>query len=482
MRTIHTALSGRMKVAVLSDGKVTEERPWEKNLILNQGLDKVATVVFNQLFAACAIGDNNSPTTIDSRSTATVSATTLTLVSANYTFTNADLDSAVHFDSGELFTIQSIVNATTVTLFSAGTISTPTHFMILRVNQVQLGNELKRTNVYPTTAGANLVTPSDGSLLLQRTFIFSPETSTVTYKEIGFSDLDVAGPNLFSRVVLGMPVTVSGPSAAAPNGQQLQVTYQLTVNIDYGSGPGNFVPGTNPTTITIAGLPLSFAIYNYAASATGNQLVVSVSPPIPVVVGQTVVLQHSTVAAYNGSWTVQAIAGYADASHGVSVLVTLNTSFSTNPGLDGGALLTDQGGVFFRPNKSIYWINSAGGSSTPPSTPDVFEGFGEPSIAGTAWIASDGAAALGSNGNALAPSSNVQTSACQILSYTPGNYYLDKKASFTVVTTSPIYSFGVGSPDTTNQVQTWVWNEGQALGQYSTLSLTFRFSWGRGTF
>jgi hypothetical protein len=484
IRNVQTGLSGRAKVAVLSGGHVVEERRWEENLILNQGLDKIATVLFNQLFANCALGDNNSPTTIDPQSNATVSAQTLTLAApANYTFTNNDLDSGVHFDTGEFFIIQSIVNATTVTLFAPGTISAATHFMLLRVNQAGLGNELKRTNIYSTVPSANEAIYSAGNVLLQRTFLFPTETSTITYKELGFSDLTVAGPNLFSRIVLATPVTLSGPSSNSPGGQQLQVTYQLVVNFDYGQGAGKFVAGTNPTTISITGLPLSFQIWNYAASSdVPSQLVVSAMPSVPVWANQPVTIANSSVAAYNGPWTVQSIASYSDATHGQSSLLTLNTAFTSNPAQDGGLVKTNQDGIFFRPCQGIYTINSSGGSAAPVDSPDLFVGYGEPSIAGTAWIASDPAANLGSNGNPVRARSAVQTVGCALLTYTPGSFYIDKQATFTVVTLNPIYSFGVGEPDLTNQIETWAFNEGQALGQNSTFELTFRFSWGRSTF
>lgn len=484
MNKIHAGLKGRVRVSVLQDGRIVEERSWQKNLILDQGLDKVATTLFNQLFAACAAGNSSSATTIDSQSKATIAGQNLTITTGSYQFTNTDLDSDVHFDSGQIFKIQSVVSPTQVTLFTSGTISTATHFMILRVNEAILGNEIKRTVKYSSAPGANQTIVGSAVILLQRTFLFSAETSAVTYTELGFSDQAVAGPNLFSRVVLAQPITVKGPVSGAPLGQQLQVTYQLNVSFDFGQGAGTFFPGSTPTQITVSGLPVQASIWQYGDSgnAPGN-LAVWVSPPVPVSNGDTVTLSGSSVPAYNGSWKVLSGSTYSDPTHGASSVLTLQVPFTSAPTApDGGQVATAMSGTFFRPCLGIFQINQAGGSAAPPYTPDVFQGYGEPSVAGTAWIGNDKAATLGSNGTPARPAQATQSVACLLQPYSAGNYYLDKKATFTVLTSDPVFCFGVGLPNLTDQIETWVWTQGQLMGSGSTFSLTFRFSWNRMTF
>lgn len=479
-RHIHASLAGRLRIAVLEAGRIVEEREWEPNLILDQGLDLLATVHFNQLFAACCVGNGTDPTNIRPTATATASGTTLTASAA--TFSTADLDSDVRFDTGQYAKIQSVTDSQHVTLFTSITVSTPTAFTILRTNQAILDNEIERTVQCSAVPNANLTTDNVGTLLLQRTFIFPPAANTQTFSEVGFSNQAIAGANLFSRVLLSSPVTVQGP-AGAFGGQQLQVTYQLNVGIDYGKGAGDYFTGTTPTTIAITGLPLASAIFLYAAASTPNagQLMVSVSPPTTAQVGNMVTLAGSSVAAYNGTFKVLAVVAGGDATHGAISIVTLNAAYSSNPSPDSGQLKGPGTGEFFRPCYGIYWINSIGGEIAPPNKPDVFWGFGEPSIAGQAWLSLATAAQLGSNRAPLRPSS-AQIVLCNQAAYTKGNWYIDETATFPVSGNQAFGSFGYGLPDLTNQIETWTWDLPQMLGNGSQLALTFRFSWNRTSF
>jgi hypothetical protein len=94
---MNIGLKGKVRVMVLEEGEPVSDSGWQENLILDQGLDKLASVQFNQVFSACAVGTDNSPTTIvpPAGTTATVSGTTLTASAP--TFSSADLDSDVLF-------------------------------------------------------------------------------------------------------------------------------------------------------------------------------------------------------------------------------------------------------------------------------------------------------------------------------------------------------------------------------------------------
>jgi hypothetical protein len=473
-------LKGRLKIAVLDNGHVVEERPWQDNLILDQGLDYLATYQFNQLFTACCVGNGTDPTDINPNTTATVSGTTLT-ATAGY-FTSSDLDSDVHFSTGQYAKIQSVTSPTVVTLFSPLTVSTPTPFTVLRTNQTILDNEMMRTVQCATTPGANSAVVSPAQIVLQRTFLFPPEAVTTTYSEVGFSPITTPGSNLYSRVLLASPITLQGPASGAPLGQQLQVTYTLTIGFDMGAGFGVPVTGRNPYTFSITGLPINRPIFQWASDPNfTGKLAAYIYPPSAFSVGDTATVKGSNTAAYNGTWSILNVSNYNDSTHGPSQIITLNTAFSTAAADPNAILTTTETGQFFRPCFGIYLINANGGSAAPANTPNLFQGYGEPSVAGTAWISADKPANLGNNNAPVAPTINVQTAACQLLSYASRNFYIDKQVSFTLEFNTA-QAFGIGAPDLTNQIETYTWDQGHALGATSVLELTFRFSWNRTTF
>jgi len=88
-------------------------------------------------------------------------------------------------------------------------------------SQTALDAESKRTNVYLDLTAANNSEYADGEFVLKRTFVFTPESSTTTYTEAGFS-WTVTGPGaLFSRVrFAGVEVS---------SGERLIIQYELHV-------------------------------------------------------------------------------------------------------------------------------------------------------------------------------------------------------------------------------------------------------------
>src|ERR1700757_5068654 len=104
---ITSSLKGRVRVAVRQAGRIIEDYGWQDNLILDQGLDKLATMPFNQVFTACCCGTGSNPTGRNPNTTATVSGNVLTSTAA--TFSTADLDGDCVFASlGLRFKIQSV--------------------------------------------------------------------------------------------------------------------------------------------------------------------------------------------------------------------------------------------------------------------------------------------------------------------------------------------------------------------------------------
>jgi hypothetical protein len=476
---IHYRLEGRLQVAIREGNRVVKKFPWQKNLLLDQGLDKIATMPFNEVFANCCAGTGSNPTGRDPHATATISGQNLTASAA--VFTTSDLDTDVVFSTGQRFKIQSLTGAAPtaqVTTFQSGTIATATPFTLQYTNQSILAGEVVRTSQCLQSPGANSSTVLAAGISLQRTFLFPFEADPITYTEIGFSDQPLAGANLFSRIALATPISLSGPSAEIPSGQQLQVTYQLTINFDYGQGPGVFFPGRTAVTIPVTNLPVQYSIWQYAASTSqpNNVLAITVQGACPALIGESVTIAGSSVTAYNGSWEVLDSIQLTDNTHGISTVLSLNLGYTTTA--TGGTLTIPLTGAFFRGNQGIYLVNSGGLSTAPSPTADPFNAYGEPSVAGDVW-----ASPLIAQGNNGAPAAldpgGVYSALSQLQPYTAGSFHLDRIGNVQIGSPPIVISFGYGYPDQTNQIQTWVWDQPHALVLNSSLSFTFRMSWSR---
>lgn len=475
-----TTLKGKVRVAVRQGNQIVRDYGWQDNLILDQGLDKIAIMPINQVFAACCCGTGTNPTLRDPQTTATVSGTTLTAAVA--TFSTSDLDADCVFASlGLRFKIEAITNAQTVVLFTSGSVPTATHFTIEYTNQAILAGEVKRSEIYLDTPGGNGYLINPGDIVLWRTFLFSPEEIEITYTELGFSDSSAPGANLFSRVVLSTPVTLVGPQATLPSGQQLQVTYQLTVGIDYGQGAGNFFSGRTPATISVANLPIQFSIWEYEESpVVPTKLGVAMAGNVPAIVGESVVIAGSQSGKYDGTWEVLASNQITDPTQGISTVLSLDTLWSTDI-TTRGTLTIPLTGEFFRGNPGIWLIGTIGQQIPPPDTADAFLAYGEPSVAGHAWASAVGGDLLtgGNNAPSRIDPALVSTVNCVLQPYTAGKFYLDRIANIVIQNSPNVYAFGYGIADLTNQIETWTWDQPHALLVGSTLALTIRVSWGR---
>lgn len=485
-------LKGRIQVAVRAGDKVLLTQPWQNNLILDQGLDYVASTLYNQLFAACAVGTSSDPTERDPGTTATVSGTALTSTAA--AFSNADLDANVVFDTGQIAKILGYTSPTQVILATSLSITTATHFVVSYVGQAILGNEVKRTVEYLTTPGACGSIVTNESITLYRTFLFTPEAIAITYTELGLSPRNVAGANLFSRIVLAKPVALSGPSDEVPNGQQLQVKYELQINFDYGQGPGIFFTGnTKMTSIPISNLPISYSIWQYQTSPTQTgQLAVTVSGTMPVIPGGIVTLTDPGGVGYNysGNWTVLDSSTFTDPTNGPSTILSLSAAWQG--AASGGTLNVDMGGYYFRACQGIFLVDQYGNSAAPSPTPNYFIGYDEPSIGsqpapappGQIWISTAGPGAMGSNGVPFqipVPPNEILTVTCVPNTYAAGSFKQTQNGTIAIDQNGfTLLSFGFGAPDATNQVASYYFDQAHALSPLGALQLSFSMSWARG--
>lgn len=230
-RGVHQSAKGRVRVMVVDTktGKIKRDYGWQNNLILNQGMNAIATTyTWANAFLRCAAGTGTTPTQDDSgATTATQSGTTVTLSGGSFVFTDTGTDAGkmIKWDSGEEAMVVTVTNPTTVVVDRSQSVSAEV-FTVYRTNQTGLTTEVKRTNTYLTGVGncGTTYTADEGLMVMRRTFDFTVETGDVTYTEIGFANSATVAANLFSRILLSSPVALIEDDA-------LRVVYDLSIQL-----------------------------------------------------------------------------------------------------------------------------------------------------------------------------------------------------------------------------------------------------------
>lgn len=228
-------------------GEVVKEYPKQKNLILNQGMDQVASTVWANLFIYCSAGNGVTPTSDDSGvTTAAQSGTSVTLTGGTYTFTSTVVDggNVIKWDTGEEALIVSVADGTNCTVSNSATVADGP-FTVYRTNQTQLSSQLKRTNNYLTGTIYCGTILSANVYKMRRTYDFTAEISGANYTEIGLGWDSSIATAIFSRILLAAPVPVLA-------GQQLRVTYELQLSLS--------PPSTISKTAIIGGWPVAPAL------------------------------------------------------------------------------------------------------------------------------------------------------------------------------------------------------------------------------
>lgn len=231
------SVRGRVRVqAIKPDGRIFSDTGWKHNLILNQGMDGMATRLIADNFTNCCLGDATNPTREDSGTTViSQNNVTVTLSGGAFTFTDTATDAGkvIKWDTGQTATIVAVLTPLTATV-NTSTIIAPGEFGVYQTRQTGLFNEIKRTNTYFTIGGAcATVSMPPNVLVLRRTFNFPIEVGLgTTYNEVGLSHSAAAGNNLFSRILLDSPTFV-------PPGLRPRVVYELQITI-YPGSPVNF--------------------------------------------------------------------------------------------------------------------------------------------------------------------------------------------------------------------------------------------------
>jgi hypothetical protein len=217
---IHTTAQLRVQRVILeADGSETSRTAFKKNLILDAGLDLVATTLWANETTYCHIGTGTNPFQRDSGAI-TISVTTLVATASAGFFEAGDVGRLLKLDSGEEYYISAFTDTTHVDLL-AGADAAASEGTIWYVNRTVLQTEVKRTATVRTSSGDN-GTAYDATFRTfthRRTHLFTAEVGAVTYQEIGW------GPTNTTALFSGLVLSGGGDSLVA--GQQYMVISEL---------------------------------------------------------------------------------------------------------------------------------------------------------------------------------------------------------------------------------------------------------------
>lgn len=212
-RSVHTNIKGvRFELEVIRNGKAIKKVEG-KNLILDSGLDKWASVRTTRLTRYLAVGTGTAPTQRDS-STTTASQSGNTVTASASFFEAADVGRLLKYDSGEEYYITGYTNATTVTVDTSNTVAA-SEFTVWYVDDTTLETEFTRISTFRTESGDNQSSESAGVVTHKRTHLSNAFGSAQNIRELGWTNDSSLG-TLFNRVLLGSAVAVGA-------GDQLKV-------------------------------------------------------------------------------------------------------------------------------------------------------------------------------------------------------------------------------------------------------------------
>lgn len=231
----------RVQVVDATTKEVTSDYGWHHNLILNNGMDAVASVGLCYLNAVGIAGTGSRPNSItSSTSTITQSANMVYLYErtglSDFTSSYSTYTSSVNIGDVLIYgnlsqsTVIAIIDGYNLQVNTSYTIDAASSqsFTIWKTSQAGLEKEMKRSGVYlqgsSSILGFNCGTVTSGSTkIFRRTYDFTTEVSQSDYSEIGVSWSGTPNDGVFSRALL--PLT-----ASVPIGSQLRLTHDLMVS------------------------------------------------------------------------------------------------------------------------------------------------------------------------------------------------------------------------------------------------------------
>jgi hypothetical protein len=536
---LYLGLGNRVKAQVLEGGNVIRETPWGPNLILDQGMDGLATKISVELFTYCAVGTGNTPTDADSGAvTATTSGATCTASGAF--FAPGDVGKLLRFDTGEKAYITAYTSSTVVTLGATLGVVGATAFTLYDVAQTALATEVMRSATYVTTAGACFTSRSGSTLTTQRTFDFpafsiagtgSAAADTITVVNHGLVANDavvLSGGTAPSPLVLGTIyyardiVADAFKVAATPGGTAIALTSNgsgFTVQL-----PRNFAEvGFSDNASAGTNLNMRALFAGGAVTVLGGQQVrvvyqfqISITPTTPraktyAITGWPSLEQAVTADNTTNLFTLSAHGFTANmplsftgttapsplvfgTTYYARDILTNTFAVSATPGGSAIDLTTDGSNVFVKTNLEGDEQTEIVGLSAVTSS-GIITGFethytnawaNEPGAAFTAYLSTDGTLRgfpLGSPG--AVPGSTGLFKPGSLDAYTGGSFTRTKRAVFGVADglSSAIRSMGY-TTDTGGNVPKdggtrCVFDQKQEKNNISSLTLVFRWTWDR---
>lgn len=258
---IDISLAGfyRLQVLNATTKELMTDYGWNKNLILNGGMDAIASSYVSSLNLSGICGTGSRPNYITSSTQQITQSghyiglsdfSYLTSFTQSWYDTNGSWSYASAVQPGDLIIDQDLSQSTVVLvsgsyMYVTGsnlTYVTPKTFTIWKTSQTRLQYEVHRSNTYLQGSSSLLgwncgSTVSSSTMVNRRTYDFPVEVQSRSYTEVGCTWTNTANAGVFSRAVL--PQTVS----LGPN-QQLRMTYDIMATY------GPFQPVYKSVTIT----------------------------------------------------------------------------------------------------------------------------------------------------------------------------------------------------------------------------------------
>ena len=348
----------RIKTQIMdvATGLCVKERPWEKNLILDTGLNALAGGANSTYGAGCFtdiyVGSGTTPTSTASGAITFTQATNQLTASGGF-FTVGMVGMLFKYGTGTAgaeYYITAFTSSTLVTVDTSITVATPTVGTVWAVNQTALVTKLHSGTSYQTLTGDNsTVLTAGGVITHQRKIIIAPQGTTYTVNEIGYNKdaINTGTTNpLVGRIVLSSSDVIT-------TSQYYLVTIQLVITYSPATPTAVANVGTN---INTAGNAMIETLTNFSVigvvnsngTASGAQtLDYSVSIAL-VFATQTYSQNGSPGSAFN--WT----------SNSPITLASVNWA---NVGSSRGTMTLTFSGSVTTSGQSLYGIAIGGSSS-----------------------------------------------------------------------------------------------------------------------
>ena len=309
IQQISQTLHGYYKVGVVDPA--TNDVEWKfsgSNIILNAGMDNLYSLsIADQLdYGICGTGTR--PTNLFSGgSQITQSGNTVSLYNTGGLITDftssynvypnlVQVGDMISCSNGQQLVVSSVNNGFNLTVTPSYTFG-PQTFAVYKTSQIGLQNESYRAgpgisnSQYFVGAGACGTTFSASVVSMFRTYDFAPLVTTQTFNEVGVGWTSTGVQNVFSRLLLPSPVTVTA-------GFKLRLAYTLTTTF----GPTGSIFGAasiggwpvGPSTNTNGTQSVQDLLCSYVDDAGNSQTSVAVLDPYFISSGNTAGIFAST--------------------------------------------------------------------------------------------------------------------------------------------------------------------------------------------